>query len=676
MRLGAGPHAASRHRGASRNATAMAVPMTFAPRGREEYGPHPPRGSGADASEVTRGGRENAVRSRADEEKFRLAVEACPNGMIMTDAAGTIVMVNSEIERQFGYRRDELIGHSVDMLVPEHGCQRDGLTHVPERRRTAGARDLVGMRKDGGELAVEIRLNPIDTRDGPMVVSAIVDISERKRLERLKDEFVSMASHELRTPLTSIAGSLGLLIGNAAGQLPAAAVRLLTIAYANSQRLVRLINDILDLQKIESGQVVFHLKYLDLRALLERTIEANGAFAQEFGVRIRLDAGGGAGEVFADSDRLEQIITNLVSNAIKFSPAGGEVTVGVERRGDNMRAWVRDRGPGIPEAFKARIFEKFAQADSSDTRQKGGTGLGLSIVKQLIQQHGGKVGFEAAPGGGTVFYFELPSAAPAQADCTRQPDAAGRTIMLCDEDAATSGLLADALRRAGFAVEAASTAAGAQAHAADTPYAAVLIDPRLPDRDGISLVRELHALPRHAATPVIFFAINPTAGARAQGGVLSVCDWLAKPADPGQLVRVIHQAIADAGVTRPRVLHLEPDPELRRRVHETLRAHADIVSTDSIDGARHALDGRTFDLAVLDLGPSGEAELDVLTLLHDHNGHAITALLFSADTTPALARRMRSLLATESISLDAIVATVRLAVARRGRTAQPRSEVA
>ena len=369
------------------------------------------------------------------EEKFRLAVEACPNGMMMSDAAGIIVMVNSEVERLFGYRREELVGRSVDDLVPErlrghHRRHRDGYAHNPEQRRMSGGRDVTGLRKDGTEFPAEVGLNPIQTRDGLMVLSAIVDISERKRLDRLKDEFVSMVSHELRTPLTSIAGSLGLLMGNAAGHLPDAAVRLLTIAHSNSQRLVRLINDILDLEKIEVGHVVFHLKYLELKSLIEQTIEANRAFADGYGVRIRLDDASAGCEILADPDRLAQVLTNLLSNAVKYSPSGDEVEVAIERRGDSMRVSVRDHGPGIPEEFKARIFGKFAQADSPDARQKGGTGLGLSIVKELIHQHGGKVGFEAAPGGGTIFYFDLPPASdPAAAGATARDGAAEPAVL-------------------------------------------------------------------------------------------------------------------------------------------------------------------------------------------------------------------------------------------------------
>jgi PAS domain S-box-containing protein len=618
------------------------------------------------------------ARHEAGEEKFRLAVEACPNGMMMSDEAGTIVMVNSEIEVLFGYRREDLIGRSVDVLVPErlrrqHLRHRDHFAQHPERRPVGHNRDLLGLRQDGSEFPVEVGLNPIHTRDGPMVLSTIVDVSERKRLERLKDEFVAMVSHELRTPLTSIAGSLGLLMGNAAGHLPDAAVRLLAIAHANSQRLVRLINDLLDLQKIEAGQVVFHLKYLELRPLLEQTVEANRAFAHDLHVRIRLDEVSDEGGVFADSDRLAQIITNLLSNAIKFSPVGGEVAVGVERRAEQVRVWVRDQGPGIPEEFKPHIFEKFAQADSSDTRQKGGTGLGLSIVRQLIHQHGGKVGFEPAPGGGTIFYFELPSSA---ANDRAGHAEAGAPILLCDDDAVTSGLLADAMRRAGFSVATASTAAGVLANAADTPYAAVLIDPALPDLDGISLMRRLRALPHHAATPVIFFALNAGPTARQQFGALAVCDWLAKPADHGQLVRVIQRAITDTGSSRPRVLHFAPDAELRRFVHETLRVHADIVSTESVDGAQRALANLVFDLAVVDLAQVGDAGLGLLKSLCDQGGHAIATLVSSADSEAEIARRLRSILAGSRLSLDRIVGFVRLVLAKHGGLAQARGEVA
>jgi PAS domain S-box-containing protein len=347
------------------------------------------------------------------DETFRLAVDACPSGMIMTDGMGRIVLANAELERLFGYRREELIGHTIEVLLPErlrdgHLRHRDDFTRHPETRRVGAGRNLLGRRSDGSEFPIEVGLFPIRNGKRVMVLGVVVDIGERKRMDRLKDEFVSTVSHELRTPLTSIAGSLALLAGGATGALSEPAARLIRIAQSNSQRLVRLINDILDIEKIESEQITFIFKRLSARAVAEQAIEANRGYADGFHVRVRLDAQSPAGDVYADPDRLAQVITNLLSNAIKFSPPEGEVEVAIHERSESVRVSVRDHGNGIPMDFRPRIFQKFAQADTTDARQKGGTGLGLSIVKEIVTRLGGGVGFEDARDGGTVFYVDLP----------------------------------------------------------------------------------------------------------------------------------------------------------------------------------------------------------------------------------------------------------------------------
>ena len=344
------------------------------------------------------------------DEKFKLAVEACPSGMIMADSAGRIVMANSEIVRMFGYRREELIGQSVDILLPEslraqHLQQRSRYGAKPKARRMGAGRDFFARRKEGTEFSVEIGLNPIQTAQGLHVLGVIVDITERKRFDRSKEEFVATVSHELRTPFTSLSGSLGLLMGTAADDLPERARHLLALAQSNSKRLV---NDILDIGKLESGQVTFKFRLVELRPLIEQTIEANLGFADTYLVRLRHDIGAD-GEVWADPDRLAQVLTNLISNAIKFSPPDGEVVVAAEPHGGSLRISVRDQGAGIPAEFKPRIFQKFAQADGSNTKKTGGTGLGLSIVKEIVSRLGGEAGFADAPGGGTIFFVELPS---------------------------------------------------------------------------------------------------------------------------------------------------------------------------------------------------------------------------------------------------------------------------
>lgn len=231
---------------------------------------------------------------------------------------------------------------------------------------------------------------------------------ESEAREQMKDEFVAMVSHELRTPLTSIAASLGLLVADPADRLSDAAKRLQRIAHSNSLRLVRLINDILDIEKIESGKVELHMRNIDVRPVVEQAIEGSRGFAGQFDVHVRLDPDATHAIVNADIDRLTQVITNLLSNAVKYSPRDGEVLVTIEDAGALVRIGVRDHGPGIPEKFRSHIFERFAQADSSDVRQKGGTGLGLSIVKLIVVKLGGAAGFDAAPGGGTIFFVDLP----------------------------------------------------------------------------------------------------------------------------------------------------------------------------------------------------------------------------------------------------------------------------
>ncbi len=255
--------------------------------------------------------------------------------------------------------------------------------------------DLVGLRNDGSEFPIELMLNALQDEEKGLVAASVRDISDRKasehdlvqmegkyhvlqEAERLKNEFISTVSHELRTPLTSISGSLSLLMNRSASSLPESAVRLIEIAQRSSQRLVRLVSDILDTQKMEYGLVVFYFKRIDLRPLVELAIEANRGFAEGYGVRVRLEDGSSCGDVRADSDRLIQVVTNLLSNAIKFTARDTEVTLSIEARGDFVRLCVRDHGPGIPAAFANRIFQKFSQVDGTTTRRTDGTASALA----------------------------------------------------------------------------------------------------------------------------------------------------------------------------------------------------------------------------------------------------------------------------------------------------------
>jgi signal transduction histidine kinase len=234
------------------------------------------------------------------------------------------------------------------------------------------------------------------------------DISELKKSQRLKEEFITTISHELRTPLTSVLGSLGMLMENMTEQLPEQAQRLIALAHSNSRRLVRLISDILDIEKIEAGKMTFQFEPLDLTVLVSRVVEDCKAIAEQAQVRIALKNLSINDRINGDADRLMQAVTNLLSNAIKFSPPGNQVEIVVDSHGPMLRVEVTDHGDGIPEEFHGHIFKKFVQAGRTNRDLKVGTGLGLSIARLIVQEHGGSIDFSSLPGAPTTFYIDLP----------------------------------------------------------------------------------------------------------------------------------------------------------------------------------------------------------------------------------------------------------------------------
>lgn len=309
------------------------------------------------------------------------------------------------------------------------------------------------------------------------------DISELKRIDRMKSEFVSTVSHELRTPLTSIRGSLGLISGGVAGVLPDKVRGLVEIAKNNCERLIRLINDILDSEKIESGKMQFELGPMEMLPLLEQALADNQGFAAQHKVKLVLQAPRQALHVNVDGDRLLQVMANLLSNAIKFSPAEGTVRVLLGRHAGRVRVEVGDDGPGIPDEFRKRIFQKFSQADSSDTRQKGGTGLGLNIVKAMLERMEGSIGFDSRVNVGTTFYFELPEwrEAPAVTAAMGLDGISRPRILVCEDDPDVAQLIGMMLDKGGFDADVAHSAAQArECLRTDDSYAAMTVDVKLP----------------------------------------------------------------------------------------------------------------------------------------------------------------------------------------------------
>ncbi|MDY7231376.1 ATP-binding protein [Hyalangium rubrum] len=341
--------------------------------------------------------------------------------------------------------------------------------------------------------------------------------AERQHVEQMKNEFVSTVSHELRTPLTSIRGALGLLSGGVAGPLPSTAADMIDIAHKNSERLIRLINDILDLEKMESGKLDFQLRPLELGALVAQAARAHEGYGQERHVRVEVAVEAPGALALVDEDRFLQVLANLLSNALKFSPAGGAVVLRLARRGERLRVGVEDQGPGIPEAFRARMFQKFAQADGSDSRRKGGTGLGLSIALALMERMGGALDFTSQQGVGTTFWAELPEwrEAPSEkpsesrpAEAVELPEAVRPRVLHVEADADNRRVVADVLRGVAEVV-AASSQVEAEAALRSGSFPLVIAEPVLPEGT-------LPLQPLLQAAPVLLFSVREAAPEVAQ----------------------------------------------------------------------------------------------------------------------------------------------------------------
>jgi len=341
--------------------------------------------------------------------------DSAKDGMIVLNPSGSIESLNPTAAAMFGVAPESLLRRDIGSLfeiAPDRGQIETFLRRLTANREAnpGQIQEIVGRRSDGTSFPLEVSVSPVHLMDATLFLAVIRDISERREVEQMKSEFVATVSHELRTPLTSIAGSLGLISGGAVGEVSPKVARLIEIAHSNAVRLVRLINDILDIEKIEAGRMQFNVRPLALAPILEEAARQMAGFAQEFDVFIHIEPFASETAVLADEDRLMQVVSNLLSNAVKFSPRGEAVSVRVSALDRRARVSITDRGTGIPEAFRNRIFGKFAQADASDSRQKGGTGLGLSIVREIIVRLGGSVSFESDEGKGTTFHVDLPSA--------------------------------------------------------------------------------------------------------------------------------------------------------------------------------------------------------------------------------------------------------------------------
>lgn len=548
--------------------------------------------------------------------------EASPLGTFVTDVDERCLHVNQMFQKITGYSTEAMAGEAwskgihpddlAEVLVKWQDALEHGRTFVAECHF---------VRSDGSTTWVSYKAAAMQN-DGYLLgyVGTLEDISARKNVERMKNEFVSTVSHELRTPLTSIMGSLGLLAGGVSGEIPSQAKTLVEIARKNSERLVRLINDILDIEKIESGRMHFDLQPRELQPLVEHSITANLAYGDQYNVSFIIAEPLPDAWAQVDTDSMMQVMTNLLSNAAKYSPHGGKVEVRLARENGMIRLSVTDHGPGMPASFHDKVFEKFSQADASDSRQKGGTGLGLSITKAIVEAMGGHIGFTTAEGVGATFYFDLPEwikeEAVAVPETPQLAPHARPKILVCEDDHDVAALLCMMLGNAGYDTVPAYDAASARRLLATGNFAAMTLDIGLPDIDGRSFLHELRADPatRDLCIVVVSGHLRATPRPDTSDG-LGVADWITKPIDPNRLLNAVQNGTRSIARGKSHVLHVEDDQDLHQVIASLCEEVAEFDNATSFKAAEQLLSTHNYDLVILDIKLPDRSGWDLLPLI-------------------------------------------------------------
>ncbi|MBZ9763986.1 response regulator [Mesorhizobium sp. CA8] len=554
---------------------------------------------------------------------YRAMVRELPDCLNVKDVHGRFVVANPATAQMMRAASvEDLIGKTDFDFYPKDVAERFRQDEMGSLVAGQTLRiDQPALFPDGSQGWLYTMKVPFQDESGKItgVITYNRDITEQKKNAQLKNDFISTVSHELRTPLTSIRGSLGLIAAGVAGELPSKAANLVNIAHNNSERLVLLINDILDMEKIESGVITFKIKQMALRPVLEQAIAASSNYMAENRIRIVLVDDAPRAEANIDPDRVHQVMANLLSNAIKFSDLGGSVMVKLQRRDrDILRISVIDQGAGIPEAFRSRIFGKFEQADASSTRKKGGTGLGLSIVKTIVEKLGGAVSFETEEGKGTSFHVDLPEAhRPAEKPVLVERRARKRDgrlrVLICEDEADVATVIAALLDAEGFSTDVAPDIDTAMALLRSRDYVALTLDIKLAGESGIKLFHDIRASPVNSDISVIVIsAVADEAKRSLNGTAVGIVDWLEKPVDSARLQSALAKILASKVERRPRILHVEDDEGVLAVMSAGLGPDVLIASAKTLQEARRAVAKHRFDLVILDIALPDGSGLDLL----------------------------------------------------------------
>jgi len=566
---------------------------------------------------------EREAELRETEATTHAILDSAANPVISINAAGHIDRVNRSTQSTFGYSDAELLGQHISIILK--AAESWGSRDIPVGSQANV--DLEATCKDGTQIPTLVTIAEVSLENTTLYTIAIVDLRELRKAEKAKNEFVSVVSHELRTPLTSIRGALGLLQGPLRGELTPKVYELTTIAHKNSERLINIINDILDIEKLESGKVQVRIEPLEANAALRQAIESNTPYGDRYGVAFVLQEIVGDPTFLADPGRFQQVMSNLMSNAAKFSDGSPTVEIGGRSSGRTLHLTVRDHGAGMTDEFKEQAFGKFMQGEASLERRHEGTGLGLAITRMLVRAMGGDVTFQSELGKGTCFEVSLPLAQetglPASGNAARKgPDVRTR-VLICEDDTDTRTVLETWIRNDGRMVaDSVATLAQAREAIGKKEYAVVVLDLTLPDGDGSELIREIHGNEKALTKVVVVTGMADRNKGELDDDAMPVADWLLKPVGQYQLMESIRLAQVPANADMPRILHVEDDPDMASVIASALEGSAIVVAAPTLALSRERLAREPFDMIVLDLdlpdGPGRElldtiAELKITT---------------------------------------------------------------
>jgi PAS domain S-box-containing protein len=601
------------------------------------------------------------------------------DGVIVNSAEGKTIMVNPAAERILDMDSGLLLDQDFDTLFSVFDAKgkeqaiaaMEALLSTPASKM----RKAFKMTLEIDDRVVHAHLSPVQTQRNDFlgVVTVLRDITKEVEADRAKSEFVSNVSHELRTPMTAIKGYTDLLHAGAVGPVNNDQERFLSIIRNNADRLTALINDLLDISRVETGRVRFEPRPLQIGDVIADVVNALAVPAEDKQQTLTYEVVGGLPDVIGDRDRLNQVITNLVGNAIFYTPAGGKIEVRAYPVEGAVRVDVKDTGIGIASSDLGRIFERFYRADDPVVQEAAGTGLGLSIVKMFVEMHGGRVWVESEPGKGSTFTVLLPVPEQEETEAVKEGRrvpkrlmARTRTILVVDDDATVSELVKIQLERSGYQVSVLGRGASVKTWAEKKHPDLILLDLILPDMDemdGLDVLRDLKRTATTADIPVIIMSITQDDGTAWQLGAV---DYLTKPVDGEDLLRSVEQALTWQG----QVLIVEDDPDTVGLFSATMRkiGFTPLVAANGYEALAMARRYRP-DLILLDLRLPGMDGYESLThLKRDVVTQTIPIITVSAHVSDIEQERNRliALGATSFIpkpfSIDELLAEVEVAL--------------